>query len=878
MQKKPSYSSSPTAVSLILLAATMPFNISSAQSGNPGANKSSLAQREIIRRTQAVAEADRLFNEGREAYAKEDFQKAVDNYKQALGNVKDVPALVDRHQSFTQHLADASVALAQQQRKVGKYDEARQLLEGVLAPDVDPDNAIAKTELSYLEDPIRTNPALSYDDVKKADQVRRKIYMAQGYYDLGKYNEAKKEYEDIIRIDPFNEAARRGMEKIDSAKSDYYRAAYDHTRAELLMKVDEAWELTIPANVPTVPTGTTGGDRPSDGVAAITDKLRTIIIPKIDFEDRTVEEAIDYLRLRAAELDTTELDPAKKGVNLVIRRPAASSIGGGETQGGGDALLGAAGDLGSLRIDELRLRNVPLQVALKYICDKTKLRYKVDDFAVTLVPITEEGDDMFTRTFRVPPDFVTQLNSGNAEGAAPVDDPFAAAGGAGAANAGLAARPPIIELLKRNGINFADGSAATLGGSGSLLITNTAAELDKVEQLVDLYNGQQPKQVKISTKFVEITQENSDELGFDWVFSPIGGSGGNIFGTAGTLGNGAARTAADFVNPVDGTLIPGIPTTPSANVSNTPTSGLRTGDYAINRSSIDSILNNPNRTAQNPKVAPGILGVTGLFSDGQVQMIMRGLAQKKGSDLMTAPSVTARSGQKALIEVIREFIYPTEYEPPEMPQNIGGGGGNNNNGGGAPANIPVTPATPTSWETKNTGVTLEIEPTIGENDFVIDVRFLPQIVEFEGFINFGSPVLAPSVDADGNPLTLVVTENRIEMPVFSKRSVDTSLAIYDGYTVAVGGLMREDVQIVDDRVPILGDIPVIGRLFQSKAENRIKSNLIIFVTAEIIDATGKRLRGEESANVPMETIENVSPLTPDGTVLPPIQGDGLPIE
>lgn len=871
MQKKPSYSSCPTAVSLILLAATMPFNISSAQSGNLGSNKSSLAQREIIRRTQAVAEADRLFNEGREAYAKGDFEKAVDNYRQALGNVKDVPALVDRHQSYTQHLADASVALAQQHRKVGKYNEARQLLDGVLSPDVDPDNAIAKTELSYLEDPIRTNPALTHDHVKKVDQVRRKLYMAQGYFDLGKYNEAKKEYEDIIRIDPFNEAARRGMEKIASEKTDYYRAAYDHTRAELLMQVDEAWELSVPADVPKVPTDTSGTNRPSDGVAVITDKLRTIIIPRIDFEDRTVEEAIDYLRLRAAELDTTELDPAKKGVNLVVRRPAASSIGGGETEGGGDALLGPAGDLGSLRIDELRLRNVPLAVALKYICDKTKLRYKVDDFAVTLVPITEEGDDMFTRTFRVPPDFVTQLNSGNAEGTAPVDDPFAAAGGAGAANVSLAARPPIIDLLKRNGINFADGSAATLGGSGSLLVTNTAAELDKVEQLVDLYIGQQPKQVKITTKFVEISQENSDELGFDWVFSPIGG---NVFGTGGTLGNGAARTAADFINPVNGTRIPGIPTVPDTSVSNTPTSGLRSGDYAISRSSIDSILNNPDRTAQKSTVAPGILGVTGLFSDGQVQMIMRGLAQKKGSDLMTAPSVTARSGQKATIEVIREFIYPTEYEPPQLPDagpvapgQVAGGGGN-----------IVAPATPTSWETRNTGVTLEIEPTIGDNDFVIDIRFLPQIVEFEGFINYGSPVLAPSVDANRNPITLVITENRIEMPVFSKRSVDTSLTIYDGYTVAVGGLMREDVQIVEDKVPILGDIPVIGRLFQSEAENRIKSNLIIFVTAEIIDATGKRLRGEESSNVPMETIENVSPLTPDGSVLPPIQGDGLPIE
>jgi hypothetical protein len=52
-------------------------------------------------------------------------------------------------------------------------------------------------------------------------------------------------------------------------------------------------------------------------------------------------------------------------------------------------------------------------------------------------------------------------------------------------------------------------------------------------------------------------------------------------------------------------------------------------------------------------------------------MIMRGLAQKKGTDLMTAPSVTARSGQKATIEIIREFIYPTEYEPPELPNSVG---------------------------------------------------------------------------------------------------------------------------------------------------------------------------------------------------------------
>jgi general secretion pathway protein D len=123
------------------------------------------------------------------------------------------------------------------------------------------------------------------------------------------------------------------------------------------------------------------------------------------------------------------------------------------------------------------------------------------------------------------------------------------------------------------------------------------------------------------------------------------------------------------------------------------------------------------------------------------------------------------------------------------------------------------------------------------------------------------------VDADGNPVTLVLTDNRIEMPVFSKRSVDTSLAVYDGYTVAVGGLMREDVQIVEDKVPILGDIPFIGRLFQSEAENRIKSNLIIFVTAEIIDATGNPIRNTALSSLPVTSIPDMDP-----SVLPPIEG------
>ena len=172
----------------------------------------------------------------------------------------------------------------------------------------------------------------------------------------------------------------------------------------------------------------------------------------------------------------------------------------------------------------------------------------------------------------------------------------------------------------------------------------------------------------------------------------------------------------------------------------------------------------------------------------------------------------------------------------------------------------MTPANPTAFETRNIGVTLEIEPNVGANDYVIDLRFAPEIVEFEGFINYGSPITTPAVDIAGNPITLVLTENRIEMPVFSVRRVTTGITIYDGHTVAVGGLMREDIQNVEDSVPILGDIPFIGRLFQSKAENHIKSNLIIFVTARIIDASGRNLRGGSSSTGPTGQGDSGNPL------------------
>ena len=159
-------------------------------------------------------------------------------------------------------------------------------------------------------------------------------------------------------------------------------------------------------------------------------------------------------------------------------------------------------------------------------------------------------------------------------------------------------------------------------------------------------------------------------------------------------------------------------------------------------------------------------------------------------------------------------------------------------------------------------------PTIAENKYIIDLSFKPSIVEFEGFVNYGSPIQSTGVGSDGKPMSLTLTENRIEQPIFSKRSVETSLFIYDGHTVAIGGLITENVQTVEDKVPIFGDLPLVGRFFRSNSDNHIKKNLMIFVTGQIIDATGQPVRGN-SLPTTAAGVETALP-SADAALLPPM--------
>jgi general secretion pathway protein D len=509
----------------------------------------------------------------------------------------------------------------------------------------------------------------------------------------------------------------------------------------------------------------------------------------------------------------------------------------------------------------LSLSNIPLIEALKYICQLASLKMKIDPYAVSIVPPSVNTEEMITKEYKVGAGFLSTAPD-TSTGANDLNAPATRGGGGGGGGAteatgageNIAARQSAMDYLTANGVVFPPGASAIyFPATSRLIVHDTPSNIELVDAIVESTQPPVPIQVSIEAKFVEIQQQNEKELSMNVLLGQFNIPGsGKLFAAGGTTGNGVPTNASDYP----------LPFPSSGPLQEQPlTSGLRSGNYAISADAIDALL---FPSAGGAAVAPAIFGVGSVLTDPTFQIVLRALDQKKGVDLLSAPRVTTKSGQRAVIEVVREFRYPTEFDPPQIPQNFGGGSSGGVGSSSTIAVFPVTPTTPTAFETRNTGVTLEVEPTVGSDNYTIDLNLVPQVVEFEGFINYGSPIstinpsslgLGGAIGAMTNaPSSVELTPNVINQPIFSTRKVTTEVTVWDGQTVVLGGLMSDDVQKVQDKVPILGDIPLLGRAFRSNVDQHLKTNLVIFVTAHLINPAGDNILDLE------EKDENVEPL------------------
>ncbi len=875
-----------------------------------------IAEREVARRQAAIPQGEAALARGKAAMKAKDYALAHEEFRKAVAYLPDALVSGKAHDEAVEGFCKSGVVLAEARIAEGRYTDAEAILSEILSERYDPHCRQAQELYARLRQPGFFNKTMSPQFIEKVEQVKQLLAEADGFYQSGRYDLAMKRYDQVLAIDPYNTAARKGQERVNNTKYRYGEQAYNETRSRQLWQVEKAWEQPVRRYGATEAASTIGAQRDLGGTAQVNRKLNSIIIPHVEFRDATIREAIDVLREQAAEND-----PEGRGVNIVLRlvpmgqaappsgpvEPVAPPTGTGSpanatgaagaptaVAGQGQARAGAAPAVAPSSIAPLNARvtvtldNIPLGEALRYVATQAGLKVKVEPYAVTVIPLAEQGNDLITKRYHVPPEFFggpldvgyylgTQVSGaqGGAQGGSAMPAPVAtnviekeavsyqtASGvgtGAGATSSSnllqgtastrqslindrqLVGRADAKTMLESMGVQFPPGASATFWPhSGVLIVRNTQDNLDFVDALVDQANASQPKQVEIESKFIEITQNNLKELGFDWLLGPFNIGNHKVFGSGGTSGTGPAVNPADW--PFVGSN--GVP------VGQFPvTAGNRTGNLAISANALDALL---FPTAGASSLAPGIFGVAGVFTDPQFQVVIRALNQKKGVDLLSAPKVTTKSGQRAVIEVIREFRYPSKYKEPQIPS-IQGSTNPVNPLTGQPVSVTVpvvaTPTTPTDWETRNTGVTLEVEPVVGGDSTTIDLNLVPQVVEFEGFINYGSPINAIGVNTVGNVIStsvpVTLTENVINQPVFSTRKVTTSVSIWDGQTVALGGLMREDVQKTEDRTPIVGDLPLVGRFFRSNVDQHIKRNLIIFVTARLVTPAGEPLAEEE---------------------------------
>ena len=251
-------------------------------------------------------------------------------------------------------------------------------------------------------------------------------------------------------------------------------------------------------------------------------------------------------------------------------------------------------------------------------------------------------------------------------------------------------------------------------------------------------------------------------------------------------------------------------------------------------------------------------------------MILHMLAQRSDTDMLSSPKVLARPGQEALIRVVTEHIYPTEFDITELEEAEQNWNGNNNNdgllgGGGNNVQMNAPPVKfavePQSFEKMDVGVSLQVVPELSQEGQMINMLINPKVVEYLGDFDYGMKVPYIQYGMTAGVVTSAeVQYYNVEMPQpkFHVREINTYISVYNGSTVVMGGLITETRKSFEDKVPFFGDLPFIGFLFRSKGEFSEKRNLLVFLTARLVDPAGRPLKTATDGRTGNATMDNAS--------------------
>lgn len=591
-----------------------------------------------------------------------------------------------------------------------------------------------------------------------------------------------------------------------SADANLAGSDHEKTRTELLERVLQSWQR--PSGFEERASKATA----DTGRLALQKKLETISIPVVNFTNIELNRVVSALSALAEEFDPTDEKP--KGVNIVLIDPANANP-----------------------TVTITLRNLTLKRILDFVTDTAGYQYEIQADAVVVRP-GGERTMLATEVFPVTRSTVIRMTGQGSGTAARHQRPDETAVGGKDNGPATDEATALRHFFQQAGVSFESVTGSSLAYDGSaIIVTQTGRNLERIRTILRRYR--EVRQVEIEAKFMDVQEGALDELGIQW----------NIGRRAVMLTD--PQTGAPLLNP-DGsprveyreqyrTADPASGTAVNRTLADAFRNTQRSSDIIVDDKVVGSLTPPTLPGANNLGQAAGNFAtITGTIGEFDVNAVVRALAQKNGSDLLSAPRVTVLSGSEALITVAQEMRYPQSFG--EIQSQVGSGRTAGDGSSGS-AGVAITAGTPREFTTRNVGVELRVVPTVEEDDYSISLELNPKVTEFEGFMEYGGPSIAIS---GGRTVTV---PPGFYQPIFSVREVSTRVTIWDGATIIMGGLTREEVKKVEDKVPILGDIPLLGRAFRSKGESSQKRNLLIFVTANLVNPGGapQKLRSEAAA-------------------------------
>jgi len=936
-----------------------------------------LRSTEKLRRTALDAQALSEIKDARVCMENREYSDAVRHYGLAMKLLNDRASSKDLRKECDQGVAEGLYRAALQEDDLGRRERAQKLMEKAL--DMRHPKARRTLERWHREEGRREGIAtdvgikhvMNEDEYKQSrEKIRQHLKRSRQYLAVRNMKRAAEECEIVLASDPYNYDAiriRKAIQKKRQVTLEQERAA---THEGMIADVDERWRPVYAVNAARLNETAAetvkkqvGEDPERTQEQDIERRMKAMRLPVISFKPpATIIDAVDFFRGASKDYDDPKIEVEKRGFNFVLKTPVGALKQQAQQEEASDDFASngeeeaTASSNGLPPIPTITASDISFYEALKLVCDSVDYKFIIRGPIVMVMQKDMSTAELLSRKYDVLDAFLERMTAASSD----VKEMKSAGFGGSSKKSedeGENQEKDWKAFFEQMGVKWPEGSTIMyIKTLGKLYVRNTRENLAEFEKVLQEM-GSQPKLIEIETRFVEVSQEDLNSLGFEWILNSdyslnlgdkLGkalGVGNSSFGTLSgeqkwvnnydsKFGSDGSSSYSDSSSidklynngtwsTVESQQIIGksvfnqssssvgskiysdstemtIPAVSKGGNLIQNANGLRT--VGVNAfGGTDSSYGNGNRylsTTGNHVSGEGkstndqFMRVNAFLGDADLSMILHMLSQRSDTDLLSAPKVVTKSGENAVIKVVTEYIYPQDYDVQLQSSSSGSSGSSSSSQSAILAVVE-----PQNFTMREVGVILDVTPTYSEaNGGTIDLEMKPSVVELSEWHNYGMQIpftgnassgnvmdiggifdgMATALDAINATLSpderdilaqgvvasamnavnnvsnagsqnMTWYEAPMKQPFFHTRSIDSKVSITPGATVVMGGLITEERKAMDDKIPYLGDLPYVGRLFRSHAEQTKKRNLLIFVTGRLITPAGRELALNEES-------------------------------